>query len=85
MEVRAGKPFPVLHLRRQCGWSQVRLVAELQQVVVVCGHPVPEKRALKELVTGWERGLPRAAFHRELRRRASLGECLVSPTFEPMA
>ena len=63
-----GKPFPVLYLRRQRGWSPARLVAELQRAAVTCGHPVPEKRALEELVSGWERGLAPGAFHRELLR-----------------
>ncbi|MFF0526687.1 hypothetical protein ACFYTC_49065 [Actinomadura nitritigenes] len=62
------KPFPVLYLRRERGWSQARVVTELQRAASTCGHRLPDRKELQQLVSGWERGLAPNAFYRELLR-----------------
>jgi hypothetical protein len=69
-----GKPFPVQYLRRQRGWSQARVVLELEKAAAVCGQHLPMEKDLKSMVAAWERGLAPSAFHRELLRMIFSGK-----------
>jgi hypothetical protein len=62
------KPFPLQYLRRERGWSQNRVVSELQKAAADSGQKPPTTPQLQELVSGWEKGLAPSPYYRELLR-----------------
>lgn len=62
------RPVPIKSLRNQRGWSFNRMAVELEKAARDCGQRLPERKALRSMIAGWEGGLIPDPFYRELLR-----------------